>query len=82
MFGGHWGPYASFAPCKVAVACAAEIRNTIARYTWCGDFGDADGFVACFTEDAVLTVKDGRCSRGMRLRRLASGEGSRAPASV
>ena len=41
----------------------AEIRNTIARYTWCGDFGDADGFVACFTEDAV--VKDeGRTHHG------------------
>ena len=59
----------------------AEIRNTIARYTWCGDFGDVDGFAACFTEDAVLTVKDGPVFEGHAgLRRLASGEGSRAPA--
>lgn len=55
-----------------------EIRNTIARYTWCGDFGDADGFVACFTEDAVLTVKDGMVFEGHEgLRRLARGEGTR-----
>jgi hypothetical protein len=59
----------------------AEIRNTIARYTWCGDFGDVEGFVANFTEDAVLTVKDGGVFEGHTgLRRLASGEGSRAPA--
>src|SRR5215475_4222082 len=58
-----------------------EIRNTIARYTWCGDFGNVDGFVACFTEDAVLTVKDGPVFEGHEgLRRLARGEGSRASA--
>lgn len=58
-----------------------EIRSTIARYSWCGDFGDVDGFVACFTEDAVLTVKDGPVFEGHAgLRRLASGEGTRASA--
>jgi SnoaL-like protein len=58
-----------------------EIRNTIARYTWCGDFGDVDGFVACFTDDAVLTVKDGPVFEGPEgLRRLARGEGTRMPA--
>ena len=58
-----------------------EIRSTIACYSWCGDFGDVEGFVACFTEDAVLTIKDGAVFEGyLGLRRLASGEGSRAPA--
>jgi hypothetical protein len=55
-----------------------EIRNTIARYTWCGDFGDVDGFVSCFTDDAVLTVKDAGVYEGHEgLRRLARGEGMR-----
>jgi ketosteroid isomerase-like protein len=58
----------------------AEIRDTIARYTWCGDFGDVEGFVACFTDDAVLTIKDGAVFDGHEgLRRLARGEGSGAP---
>ena len=57
----------------------AEILDTIARYTWCGDFGDVEGFVACFSADAVLTVKDGPVFEGHQgLRRLARGEGSRA----
>lgn len=55
----------------------AEILDTIARYTWCGDFGDVEGFVGCFVEDAVLTVKDGPVFEGHEgLRRLARGEGS------
>jgi hypothetical protein len=55
-----------------------QIRDTISRYTWCGDFGDADGFVACFTEDAVLTVKGGTAFTGHGdLHRLARGEGMR-----
>jgi SnoaL-like domain len=55
-----------------------EIRSTIARYSWCGDFGDEDGFAACFTADAVLTVKDGPAFEGHEgLRRLARGEGLR-----
>ena len=55
----------------------AEIRALIARYTWCGDFGDVDGFVACFTEDGELAVKDGERFAGRDgLRRLARGEGS------
>ena len=58
----------------------AEIRSTIARYTWCGDFGDVEGFVACFTEDAVLTVKDGPVFEGHEaLRRLASGAALEVP---
>jgi len=57
----------------------AEIRDVIARYTWCGDFGDAAGFVGCFTEDAVLTIKDGESFEGHEgVARLARGEGSTA----
>ncbi len=33
------------------------IRDTIARYTWCGDFGEVEGYVGCFTTDAVLEIK-------------------------
>lgn len=57
-----------------------EIRATIARYTWNGDFGDVDGFVDCFTEDAVLTIKDGAVFEGHEgIRRLGSGGGSPVP---
>jgi len=55
------------------------VRDTIARYTWCGDFGDVEGFVACFTEDAVLEIKNGPVFAGHDgVRRLARGEGSPA----
>jgi hypothetical protein len=58
----------------------AEIRDVIARYTWCGDFGDVGGYVGCFTEDAVLTIKDGAVFEGREgLTRLGRGEGSSAP---
>ena len=59
------------------------IRNTLTRYTWCGDFGDVEGFVACFTQDAVLQIKGGAVFEGHAgMRRLGSGEGSTAaPAS-
>lgn len=56
------------------------VRNTLARYTWCGDFGDVEGFVACFTTDAVLRIKGGAIYEGHDgLRRLGSGGGSPAP---
>jgi len=59
------------------------IRNTLARYTWCGDFGDVEGFVDCFTEDAVLEIKGGAVFKGHEgMRRLGSGEGSTAPAEA
>ena len=52
------------------------VRHTIARYSWCGDFGDVDGFVACFTEDAVLQIKGGATYEGHAgMRRLGSGAG-------
>jgi len=55
------------------------VRNTLARYSWCGDFGDVEGFVACFTPDAVLRIKDGEVFEGHDgVRRLASGGGSSA----
>ncbi len=41
-----------------------EIRRTIGEYTNRGDFGDADGFAALFTEDAELDIKDGPTHRG------------------
>ena len=34
-----------------------EIRETLARYTWFGDFGDAEGLAGLFTPDGVLEVK-------------------------
>ncbi|MDB5868418.1 MAG: hypothetical protein JWP96_750 [Polaromonas sp.] len=35
------------------------IRHTLAAYTWCGDNGDHDGYVATFAPDGVLDIKDG-----------------------
>jgi hypothetical protein len=34
-----------------------RIRDTIARYTWCGEFMDRAGFADCFTADGVLEIK-------------------------
>jgi hypothetical protein len=56
------------------------VRNTLARYTWCGDFGEVEDFVACFTGDAILSIKGGNVFEGPEgLRRLARGEGSSRP---
>ena len=55
------------------------VRDTIARYTWCGDFGDVDGFVACFAADAVLTIKGGETFEGHAGIRRLGGGGSGAP---
>jgi hypothetical protein len=41
-----------------------EIRDTLARYTWCGEFMDAAGFGDCFTPGAVLEIKGGATYRG------------------
>ena len=46
------------------LAAREGIRDTISRYTWCGEFMDAAGFAACFAEDAVLEIKDGATYRG------------------
>ncbi len=34
----------------------AAIRNLYARYNWCSDEGDADGYADCFTEDGELSI--------------------------
>jgi hypothetical protein len=36
------------------------VYDTLMRYTWCGDFSDADGFVANFTPEGVLEIKGDR----------------------
>lgn len=36
------------------------VHDTLMRYTWCGDFDDADGFAANFQEDGVLEIKGDR----------------------
>jgi len=46
------------------LAACEGIRDTIARYTWCGEFMDREGFGALFTDDAVLEIKDGATYRG------------------
>ena len=42
----------------------AAIRNLYARYNWCSDEGDADGYADCFTEDGELSLP----GIGMRVR--------------
>jgi uncharacterized protein (TIGR02246 family) len=34
-----------------------KIRQLLAEYTWCGDFGDVEGFASKFTVDGVLDIK-------------------------
>jgi hypothetical protein len=34
-----------------------QIRDTMTRYTWCGEFMDSAGFADCFTADGVLEIK-------------------------
>jgi hypothetical protein len=46
------------------LAAREGIRDTIARYTWCGELMDAAGFADCFAEDAVLEIKGGETYRG------------------
>lgn len=46
------------------LAAREGIRDTIARYTWCGEFMDAAGFADCFAPDAVLEIKGGATYRG------------------
>jgi hypothetical protein len=46
------------------LAAREEIRDTIARYAWCGEFMDSAGFGALFTPDAVLEIKGGATYRG------------------
>lgn len=42
----------------------AAIRYTLATYNWCGDNGDLDGFLATFSPDGVLDIKDGMVCTG------------------
>ena len=46
------------------LAAREGIRDTIARYTWCGELMDAAGFGDCFTPDAQLENKGGEVYRG------------------
>jgi hypothetical protein len=46
------------------LAAREGIRDTIARYTWCGELMDGAGFGDCFTADAVLEIKGGDTYRG------------------
>jgi hypothetical protein len=46
------------------LAAREGIRDTIARYTWCGEFMDRSGFADCFTPDAVLEIKGGASYHG------------------
>lgn len=46
------------------LAARESIRDTIARYTWCGEFMDGAGFGDCFVADAVLEIKGGETYRG------------------
>lgn len=36
------------------------VRETLTRYTWCGDFDDADGFVQNFIPEGILEIKGDR----------------------
>ena len=38
----------------VSADAYTEIQNLYARYNWCSDSGDADGYAACFAEDGEL----------------------------
>jgi len=46
------------------LAAREGIRDTIARYTWCGELMDGAGFGALFSADAVLEIKNGATYRG------------------
>ena len=55
------------------------IRDTIARYTWSGDFGDVDGFAGCFTPDAVLEIKHHQRFEGYDELRQLGARGTATP---
>ena len=38
----------------VSAEAYTAIQNLYARYNWCSDAGDADGYAACFAEDGEL----------------------------
>lgn len=40
------------------------VRDTLTRYTWCGDFDDEAGFLANFVPDGVLEIKGDRVLEG------------------
>ena len=40
----------------VSAQAYAAIQNLYARYNWCSDQGDANGYAACFTEDGELSL--------------------------
>ncbi len=41
---------------SVSADAYTAIQNLYARYNWCSDTGDADGYAACFTEDGELSL--------------------------
>ncbi|NOW47974.1 hypothetical protein FHW96_004158 [Novosphingobium sp. SG751A] len=40
--------------CGLSVEDRLDIQELLARYAWTFDSGDVEGFVACFTPDAIL----------------------------
>lgn len=43
-------------PDRVSAEAYTAVQNLYARYNWCSDAGDADGYAACFTEDGELSL--------------------------
>jgi len=41
---------------RVSAEAYTAIQNLYARYNWCSDAGDADGYAECFTEDGELSI--------------------------
>lgn len=59
------------------------IRLTLARYNWCGDNGDLEGFAATFAEDGVLDIKDrGKFSGSANILEAARNRFGAAPEQV
>lgn len=42
------------APTRLSAEDRLDIQELLARYAWSFDTGNRDGFIACFTDDAVL----------------------------
>ncbi len=67
-------------PSRLTADDRAEIVELFARYAWTGDTGDADGYVALFTENGVFDGVSGYYDGPSGLRRLAE-EMHRGPRS-
>lgn len=59
-----------------------RIRQMLADYNWCGDFGDADGFADQFATDSVLDVKGRETLFGQQQIRDAAKNAFWLPADV